>query len=58
MMSTRLLGKAVFIREVLPKDMKLEIAHLSRKEAMSVAEFLAWVRDTRDSWTAPVASCG
>jgi uncharacterized protein (DUF2252 family) len=43
MMSTRLLGKAVFIREVLPQDMKLEIAHLSREEAMSVAEFLAHV---------------
>jgi Uncharacterized protein conserved in bacteria (DUF2252) len=33
----------VFIREVLPQDMKLEIAHLSREEAMSVAEFLAYV---------------
>ncbi len=43
MMSTRLLGKAVFIREILPQDMKLEIAHLSREEAMSVAEFLAHV---------------
>jgi uncharacterized protein (DUF2252 family) len=43
MMSTRLLGKAVFIREVLPQDMKLEIAHLSREEAMSVAEFLTHV---------------
>jgi uncharacterized protein (DUF2252 family) len=43
MMSTRLLGKAVFIREILPQDMKLEIAHLSREAAMSVAEFLAHV---------------
>lgn len=43
MMSTRLLGKAVFIREILPQDMKLEIAHLSREEAMGVAEFLAHV---------------
>jgi len=43
MMSARLLGKAVFIRELLPQDLKLEIEHLSHDEAMSVAEFLARV---------------
>ena len=39
----RLLDKAVFVRELLPQDLKLEIEHLSRGEAMAVAEFLAHV---------------
>jgi uncharacterized protein (DUF2252 family) len=43
MLSARLLEKAVFIRELLPQDLKLEIENLSRDEAMSVAEFLAHV---------------
>lgn len=43
MAAARLLGKAVFIRELLPQDLKLEIEHLSHDEAMSVAEFLARV---------------
>jgi uncharacterized protein (DUF2252 family) len=43
MISEHLLGKAVFIRELLPQDLKLEIEHLSQEEAMSVAEFLAHV---------------
>ena len=43
MAASRLLGKAVFVRELLPQDLKLEIEHLSVQEAMSVAEFLAHV---------------
>ena len=43
MVATRLLGKAVFVRELLPQDLKLEVEHLSRDEAMAVAEFLAQV---------------
>ena len=43
MVAARLLGKAVFIRELLPQDLKLEIEHLSPDEAMSVAHFLAHV---------------
>ncbi len=43
MTATRLLGKAVVIRELLPQDLKLEIERLSRDEAMGVAEFLAHV---------------
>ena len=39
----KLLGKTVFVRELLPQDLKLEIDHLSRDEAMSVAEYLAFV---------------
>ena len=43
MIAAHLLGKAVFIRELLPQDLKLEIEHLSQNEAMDVAEFLAHV---------------
>jgi uncharacterized protein (DUF2252 family) len=43
MIATRLLGKAVFIRELLPQDLKLEIEHLSQDEAKAVAEFLAHI---------------
>ena len=41
MQSGRMLDKAVFIRELLPQDMKLEIETLTPAEAMKVAEFLA-----------------
>ncbi len=43
MRATRLLDKAVFVRELLPQDLKLEIEHLSRVEAVEVAAFLAHV---------------
>ena len=43
MIAAHLLGKAVFIRELLPQDLKLEIEHLSQNEAIDVAEFLAHV---------------
>jgi uncharacterized protein (DUF2252 family) len=43
MLATRLLDAPIFIRELLPQDLKLEIETLSRDEAMSVAEFLAQV---------------
>jgi uncharacterized protein (DUF2252 family) len=43
MIYSRLLVKSVFIRELLPQDLKIEIDHLSRDEARSVAEFLAHV---------------
>ena len=43
MIATRLLGKAVFIRELLPQDLKLEIEYLSQGEATAIAEFLARV---------------
>ena len=43
MTAARLLGRAVFVRELLPQDLKLEIEHLSQAEAMNVAEFLARV---------------
>jgi uncharacterized protein (DUF2252 family) len=43
MLAGRIQDKAVFIRELLPQDLKLEIETLSREEAMTVAEFLAHV---------------
>jgi len=43
MMATKLLGKAVVIRELMPQDLKIEINTLSRKEAMSLARYLAGV---------------
>ncbi|OLP49411.1 DUF2252 family protein [Allorhizobium taibaishanense] len=43
MASGRLLGRAVFVRELLPQDLKLEIDTLSQEEAVSVAEFLAYI---------------
>ena len=43
MMATKLLGKAVVVRELMPQDLKIEINTLSRKEAMSLARYLAGV---------------
>ncbi len=43
MLATRLLGRGVFMRELLPQDLKLEIEQLTRAEAMNVADYLAQV---------------
>ncbi len=43
MVASSTMGKPVFIRELLPQDLKLEIEHLTVEEAMAVAEFLAHV---------------
>jgi len=43
MIATRLLGKAVVVRELMPQDLKIEINRLSREEAMSVARYLGGV---------------
>jgi uncharacterized protein (DUF2252 family) len=43
MLPGRFLGRAVFIRELRPQDLKVEIDRLSREEAMKVAKFLASV---------------
>jgi uncharacterized protein (DUF2252 family) len=43
MMATRLLGKAVVVRELMPQDLKIEINRLSREEAMSIARYLGGV---------------
>jgi uncharacterized protein (DUF2252 family) len=43
MHAVKLLGKAVFVRELLPQDLKVEIERLTREEAMKVALYLAAV---------------
>jgi uncharacterized protein (DUF2252 family) len=61
----RLLDKSVFVRELLPQDMKLEIDHIGEIEVMRVAGYLAHVigqaharqmdRPTRKSWAQELA---
>lgn len=41
--AARLMDKSVFVRELLPQDLKIDIAHLRRKQARRVAAFLAHV---------------
>jgi uncharacterized protein (DUF2252 family) len=43
MLATRLLDRAVFIRELLPQDLKLELDSLDQREACDVARYLASV---------------
>ncbi len=43
MVAGHLLDRAVFVRELLPQDLKLEIENLSRSEAIEVAAFLSRV---------------
>lgn len=43
MMASRLLGKSVVIRELMPQDLKLEIDQLSREEAVNAARYLAGI---------------
>jgi uncharacterized protein (DUF2252 family) len=43
MLATRMLGKAVFVRELLPQDLKLEVDRLGQDEAAAMAHFLAAV---------------
>lgn len=46
MVAGHLLDRSVFVRELLPQDLKLEIEELSRDEAVAVAGFLARVVGT------------
>jgi uncharacterized protein (DUF2252 family) len=43
MLAARFLDRAVFLRELLPQDLQLEIEHLTGEEAMKAARFLAAV---------------
>jgi uncharacterized protein (DUF2252 family) len=43
MRATSVLGRPVFIRELMPQDLKLELTQLSAKEGMKAASFLAAV---------------
>jgi uncharacterized protein (DUF2252 family) len=41
MLSTKLFGRSVFLRELMPQDLKLDIDRLTRDEAMKIARYLA-----------------
>jgi uncharacterized protein (DUF2252 family) len=43
MMAARLLTRSVFIRELLPQDLKVEIDQLTHQEALSASRYLAGV---------------
>lgn len=43
MMASTLMGKSIFIRELLPQDLKLEIGQLKTAETMITAKYLASV---------------
>lgn len=43
MVATKLLNHSVFLRELMPQDLKLEIDQLTREEAVSAARYLASV---------------
>jgi uncharacterized protein (DUF2252 family) len=43
MLASRFPDRAVFLRELLPQDLQLQIEHLTREEAMKAARFLAMV---------------
>ena len=43
MLAARFLGRGVFMRELLPEDLKLEVDEISREEAMKAAWYLAMV---------------
>lgn len=43
MVAARLLGTSVFIRELAPQDLKLEVAQFTRDEAVTAARYLAFV---------------
>jgi uncharacterized protein (DUF2252 family) len=60
MHAAHLLERSVVVRELMPQDMKLDIEHLSRKQATTVAKFLGMVLgrahcrqmdvNTRNAW--------
>jgi uncharacterized protein (DUF2252 family) len=62
MVAARLDGRAVFIRELMPEDLKFEAEHLSELDAIKAAHFLALVvgqahagqtdAETRKAWLA------
>jgi uncharacterized protein (DUF2252 family) len=43
MLAARFLDRGIFMRELMPQDLKLEIAAVSREEAMKAAHYLAMV---------------
>jgi uncharacterized protein (DUF2252 family) len=65
MMADHLLGRPVFVRELLPQDLKIELDQFSSGEAKKAARHLAYIVghaharqmdvETRDSWRAALA---
>ncbi len=43
MIAADLMGKPVFLRELAPQDLKIEVAQFSRKEAVAAASYLSFV---------------
>jgi uncharacterized protein (DUF2252 family) len=43
MLAARLLDKGVFVRELMPQDLKLDVDHLDQDEAQEVARYLATI---------------
>ena len=43
MLATKVLGRSVFIRALLPQDLKVEVERLTSSEAVGLAAFLAYV---------------
>ena len=43
MLATKVLGRSVFIRTLLPQDLKVEVERLTSDEAVDLAAFLAYV---------------
>ena len=41
MRAAKLMSKSIFVRELLPRDLKIEIERLTRQEALKVAQYLA-----------------
>lgn len=60
MLADRIQGKSVFVRELLPQDLKIDLEHLNQQQAMDVAAYLGNVvgrahatqmgRDERKRW--------
>ncbi|WEK42250.1 MAG: DUF2252 family protein [Candidatus Sphingomonas colombiensis] len=46
MIAARLLGKSVFIRELAPQDLKLEVEQFSQDQAVKAARYLAYIVGT------------
>jgi uncharacterized protein (DUF2252 family) len=65
MLAARLLGKAVVLRELMPQDLKIEVAQLTPQDAETLAAYLAGVVGrahgrqmdlaTREAWRAQLA---
>lgn len=43
MVAAHLMGHSVFIRELMPQDLKIEVEQFTRKEALKAARYLAFV---------------